>query len=191
MPSQSKLLENTAEVLLVRLARNGDRQAFGELVRRRQSWIRNLMRRLCGDPVLADDLSQQAFVQAWHAIAALREPERFVAWMKRLAINTWLQHLRKSDVMDGVAELDADFQAPVDEVTMRIDLDQALASLPEIARLCIVLSYHERMTHPEIAALSGLPVGTVKSHIRRGTGRLRELLGIYRPQQPGKPDHDR
>jgi RNA polymerase sigma-70 factor (ECF subfamily) len=183
--------ENSAEASLVKLARKGDSEAFGQLVRRRQSWLRNLMRRLCGDPVLADDLSQQAFLQAWRALPALHEADHFGAWLKRLAVNTWLQHLRRTDVMEEAAELDEHTGAPPDETTMRMDLDRALSSLPEIVRLCIVLSYHERMTHPEIAELSGLPVGTVKSHIRRGTERLRAQLGIYRPHQDGRPDDDR
>lgn len=59
------------------LARTGDREAFGELVRRRQSWIRNLMRRLCHDAALADDLAQQVFLQAWKDIRKLRQPAKF------------------------------------------------------------------------------------------------------------------
>ena len=65
-----------------------------------------------------------------------------------------------------------------------MDLDRALAALPEPVRLCIVLSYHERMTHPEIAELTQLPPGTIKSHIRRGTHRLQELLSAYTEKPP-------
>ena len=85
------------ESLVVRLARNGDRQAFSELVSRRQTWIRNLMRRSSGDMALADDLSQQVFLQAWKALPQLQDPARFGPWLKRLAVNTWLQHARRSD----------------------------------------------------------------------------------------------
>ncbi len=60
-----------------------------------------------------------------------------------------------------------------------MDLDNALAILPGRARLCVVLSYHERMSHGEIAALTGMQLGTVKSHIRRGAEQLRELLSAY------------
>jgi len=62
---------------------------------------------------------------------------------------------------------------------MAIDLDRALAALSEHVRLCIVLSYNEGMTHGEIADLTGMPLGTVKSHIRRGTQRLQEFLSAY------------
>lgn len=62
---------------------------------------------------------------------------------------------------------------------MAMDLDRALAQLSPDARMCIVLSYSEGMTHPEIATATGLPAGTVKSHIRRGTQRLQGLLADY------------
>ena len=62
---------------------------------------------------------------------------------------------------------------------LSMDLDRALATLKEPVRLCIVLSYHEGMTHDEIADFTNLPVGTVKSHIRRGTKRLQEELKEY------------
>ncbi len=168
---------NSPEALVVGLARTGNRDAFAELVRRRQSWIRNLMLRCCGDTTLADDLAQKAFLQAWRKIAQLRQPRTFGAWLKRLAVNTWLQHLRRNDALSHTGEQDHDIRA--DTSGMSIDLDRALAMLPNDVRLCIVLSYHEGMTHPEIAALTRLPQGTVKSHIRRGTQRLQQLLSAY------------
>jgi RNA polymerase sigma-70 factor (ECF subfamily) len=174
------------EALVVGLARTGDREAFAELVRRRQSWIRNLMRRCCGDESLADDLAQQVFLQAWRGISRLREPDRFGAWLKRLAINVWLQHARWHDVLDqtdDAAELAVPDPSPgADRAGTAADLDRALATLSSPVRLCIVLSYHEGMTHDEIAELTELPLGTVKSHIRRGTERLRRLLAAYRPE---------
>ncbi len=69
--------------------------------------------------------------------------------------------------------------APDAATSEAIDLDTALATLPEAVRLCIVLSYHERLSHTEIAELTGLPAGTIKSHIRRGSQKLREVLSAY------------
>ena len=60
-----------------------------------------------------------------------------------------------------------------------MDLDRALSALAEDARLCIVLAYHESMTHEEIVELTGMPLGAVKSHIRRGSEELREILDAY------------
>jgi RNA polymerase sigma-70 factor, ECF subfamily len=167
------------ESIVVRLARNGDRRAFSELVSRRQAWIRNLMRRSCGDMTLADDLSQQVFLQAWKTMPQLQDTGKFGPWLKRLAINVWLQHRRRNDPIRGAEDLRDEAQATDDPARIAIDLDAALATLPHDARLCVVLAYHEGMTHDEIAELTDMPVGTVKSHIRRGSQRLRERLAAY------------
>jgi len=165
--------------VLVGLARSGDRAAFAELVRRRQAWIRNLMRRCSGDTTLADDLAQQVFLQAWRSISHLQRPSRFGPWLKRVAINTWLQHVRRSDPLRQAGLVDENRPAQQDTAGVAMDLDRALCALKDEVRLCIVLSYHEGMTHEEIAGLTSLPLGTVKSHIRRGTSRLRHLLSAY------------
>lgn len=167
------------EALLVALSRRGDRTAFEELVRRRQVWIRNLLRRCCNDPALADDLAQQAFLQAWNNIPRLQDPARFGAWLKRIAVNGWLQQLRRHDPLAGAAEFADRAEARESPAAVAIDLDRALATLSGDVRLCIVLAYHERMTHEEFAHVAGLPLGTVKSHVRRGTQRLQQLLSAY------------
>ena len=167
------------EVLIVSLAARGDRDAFTEIVRRRQPWIRNLMRRFSGDPQLADDLSQRVFLQVWRKIRQLREPERFAGWIKRIAVNEWIDYQRKNKDDWNQEFDDGAHEARSAQPTVAMDLDKALATLPGPVRLCIVLSYHERMSHAEIADVTGMPPGTVKSHIRRGSSKLRELLADY------------
>ncbi|MCG6859595.1 MAG: sigma-70 family RNA polymerase sigma factor [Salaquimonas sp.] len=173
-----------AETLIAALAATGDRDAFAELVRRRQSWLRNLMRRACGDAALADDLAQEAFLKAWRGIGQLKRPERFNGWLRKLAVNTWLGHLRRNDALKDASELD-DLAQDVPEhaskpaVELAMDLDSALAQLPAMVRLAVVLAYHEGMSHGEIAEAAGMPLGTVKSHVRRGAARLRQLLADY------------
>ena len=170
------------EPLIVSLAREGDRGAFEELVRRRQSWIRNLMRRCCRDDSLADDLAQQIFLKVWLNIRSLREAKAFGGWLKKLSISVWLQHLRKNDALRGAEEFTDIELAQHDSSGLGMDLDSALAMLPAKARLCIVLSYNEGMSHPEIVELTELPLGTVKSHIKRGTEKLQQLLSAYREE---------
>lgn len=171
---------------MVSLARQGDRDAFAELVRRRQSWIRNLMKRCCNDASLADDLAQQIFLKMWLSIRSLKQPGAFNGWLKRLAINVWLQHLRKSDALRDSDELADGDRAQYDASGEGMDLDKALATLTTAVRLCIVLSYHEGMSHGEISELTDLPLGTVKSHINRGTQKLQELLRAYQEQPKGE-----
>jgi RNA polymerase sigma factor (sigma-70 family) len=176
-------LSAAAEPVIVACAIAGDDAAFGELVRRRQGQIRNLLRRLCRDPVLADDLSQNTFVQAWRKLKTLKVPGAFGGWLRTLAVNVWLQHARTRKSQSDVT---ADGQLPdrgqVSSVGERLDLDRALALLPQDVRLCVVLGYAERMSHREICEATGFPLGTVKSHIARGAARLREILSAYGPQ---------
>lgn len=167
------------EALVVNLASNGDRDAFAELVRRRQSWIRNLMRRCSGDSSLADDLAQQVFMQAWRKIRNIREPEKFGSWLKQMAINEWLQHRRKGDALLGAEREESIASSRLDKTSLAMDLDRAISQLTVPVSLCVVLSYHERMTHSEIAKLTGMQLGTVKSHIRRGSEQLRQMLSAY------------
>ncbi len=171
---------NCPEALIVSFARTGDRSAFTELVRRWQSSIRNLMRRCCSDTTLADDLAQQIFLQVWLKIHTLKQANAFSAWLKRLAVSVWLQHVRKKDALRGANELAEVELAQHDPTSMGMDLDQALETLADPVRLCVVLSYHEGMSHREIAKLIELPLGTVKSHINRGTQRLQQILSAYK-----------
>jgi RNA polymerase sigma-70 factor, ECF subfamily len=182
----STALGTAAESAVLALAMRGDTAAFSEIVRRRQSWLRNLLRRLCRDPTLADDLAQQTLLQAWRSLHTLRAAGAFTAWLRRLALNAWLQHLRQAapqarPVEETVTELASD-----NSVGMQLDLDRALAQLRDEVRLCVVLAYHENMSHDEISTATALPLGTVKSHIRRGAEQLRSLLEVY-AAHPGDP----
>lgn len=179
MPALPGYYAEGPEALVVSLASRGDRAAFAELVRRRQTWVRSLLRRCSGDPTLADDLSQQVFMQAWRKIRQLKNVDRFGAWLKQMAINEWLQYKRKNDALRD-AQSDEDIAMPqLDKTFIGLDLDRAMGCLPGPVGLCIALSYHERMTHEEIAELTDMQLGTVKSHIRRGSQRLRQLLSAY------------
>jgi RNA polymerase sigma-70 factor (ECF subfamily) len=168
------------EVTVVACAMAGDDDAYGELVRRRQDSVRQLFRRLCRDPALADDLAQQTFLQAWRTVDTLKAPGAFGGWLRRLAINVWLQRIRAERLRTRPAErVEAAEDAEQPMLSEQLDLDSALAALPADVRLCIILAYAERMSHREISEATELPLGTVKSHITRGAARLRNLLGAY------------
>lgn len=159
----------------------GDPAAFRELVLRRQAKVRDLQRRLTRDPAKADDLAQETFVQAWKALPRLKAPDAFGGWLRSIAVNVWRQDVRRSGVeLDDAADLEAMADpAPGPEASaMRMDLEAALARLRPVERLCVVLAHAEGMTHPEIVEVSGLPIGTVKSHIARGGEKLRAFLAI-------------
>jgi RNA polymerase sigma-70 factor (ECF subfamily) len=181
----SAVLGQAAEGDVVALAMGGDRGAFSELVWRRQSWLRNLLRRLSRDPALADDLAQQVFLKAWRSLPQLKSRGAFGGWLRRLAINTWLAEVRAAGRPEPAYEPEKLPAAAVfvPAAAERLDLDRALAKLGATERLCVVLAYSEGMSHGEISAATALPLGTVKSHVRRGAERLRVLLRAYQPAE--------
>lgn len=172
-------LQKAADTLVIALACAGDDSAFAEVMRRRQARVRKFMYHLCRQAALGDDLAQQVFLQAWRSMGRLRNAAAFDGWLKRIMVNVWLEEVRRRKLATvSDVELE-DLAVHHDATAARMDLDAALSTLPAAMRLCVVLAYNEGMAHPEIAALSGLPLGTVKSHISRGAARLREILADY------------
>ena len=173
-------LRDAADPLIIALACAGDEQAFTEIVKRRHGRVRKFMYHLCRRPNLGDDLAQQVFLTAWRSIAQLRAAAAFDGWLKRIMITTWLEELRRQKIsFASEAAAAANEPSYVETPGERLDLDAALERLPPNLRLCVVLAYNEGMSHPEIAAHLGLPLGTVKTNISRGAARLRELLADY------------
>jgi len=176
-------MTGAAEAVVVALAANGNATAFDELVRRKQSSVRTLLRSLCWDAGTAEDLAQQVFVEVWKSLGRLDAIGAFNGWLRRIAVNVWLQHARKKDT--SLRRLTDSLEVnPVELVEhpshgRDIDLTKALELLPGPVRLCIVLAYQEDMSHGDIATTTGIPLGTVKSHISRGSTRLRQLLSDY------------
>ncbi len=169
--------ENQDEALIAALAKLGDHDAFSELVRRRQSIVRSTLRRYCGDAALADDLAQTAFLSAWRNIKKLKDPRTFAGWLKRIVLNTWLNELKKTKAIDELPAVAA--EAASDDQVSRIDLDRALETLSKRARLCVVLAHYDGLSHQAIADRTGIPLGTVKSDVRRGLIELKSRLPDY------------
>jgi RNA polymerase sigma factor (sigma-70 family) len=170
-------VDAAAEAGLIALARRGDDSAFDELVRRRQTWLRGLLRRWSGDAQLADDLAQEAFVRAWKNLRRLESPAAFGGWLRQIALNVWLDFARRRNVpMAALEDGDMAGEPVVLDVAAAIDLERALAALRPPERVCIVLAIAEGMSHAEVARATGIPLGSVKSHIARGTAKLRTVL---------------
>jgi len=164
--------------MIVALACAGDDGAFTEIIRRRHERVRKFMYHLCRQPSLGDDLAQVVFITAWQSLHQLRTAAAFDGWLKRIMVTTWLAEVRRRKLFTE----QVDTEIPVDTggaFEKRLDLDAALARLSTDARLCVVLAYDEGLSHPEIVALTGMPLGTVKSHITRGAAQLRLLLAGY------------
>lgn len=173
-------LAAASEAALIVAAQARNQAAFGELVRRRQGWARALLRRMCASAAEADDMAQEAFVRAWDKLAALESPAAFPGWFRRIAVTTFLMDKRKHkavfEEIDETRPIAADTSSPEDAAGAKIDLERALARLSDAERLCVTLNHGEGLSHSEIVELTGLPLGTVKSHVQRGTEKLRRLL---------------
>ncbi len=165
------------DVELAALAATGQRAAFGELVRRHGSAVRALVRRMGADAALADDIAQDACLAAFERIAEFRGEGTFQAWLKRIAGRLYLKRVRRE--LSRALEQDpseTEAGAAPGAADARLDLDEALRSLAPAERVCVSLCYGAGFSHAEAAELLNTPLGTVKSHVKRGLDKLRERL---------------
>ncbi|WP_304176969.1 RNA polymerase sigma factor [Phenylobacterium aquaticum] len=166
------------DVELATLAATGERRAFGELVRRHGSAVRGLLRRMGAAPAEADDTAQDAFLAAFEGIAEYRGEGAFAGWVKRIAARQYLRRLQRERRLADLA-IAAEEGEPVashPDAAGRIDLDEALKTLTASERLCVTMCYGAGLSHAEAAEALNLPLGTVKSHVKRGLEKLRARL---------------
>jgi RNA polymerase sigma factor (sigma-70 family) len=165
------------DVELAGLSAAGDRRAFGELVRRHGSAVRGLLRRMGADAATADDVAQDAFLTAFESIAEFRGEGAFAGWVKKIAARQYLRRWKKASRIDLAAEPEGDPE-PSHETSsnQRLDLDEAMKVLSAAERLCVSLCYGGGLSHAEAAEALNAPLGTVKSHVKRGLDKLRERL---------------
>jgi RNA polymerase sigma factor (sigma-70 family) len=180
MPGAQQLrLASLHDVELATLAATGDRRAFGELVRRHGSGVRGLLRRMGAPGAEADDVAQDAFLAAFEGIAEYRGEGAFAGWVKRIAARQYLRRLQREKRLAALAieaEEGAHEPAVQSAAAGRIDLDEALKSLGAAERLCVSMCYGAGLSHGEAAEALNLPLGTVKSHVKRGLEKLRTRL---------------
>lgn len=170
------------ELVAMVLARQ-DAEAFGELVRRHQSQVRNFLRKLTRDFVLADDLAQDAFLHAWDKLHTYRGQGTFIGWLLKVAYTTFLQSKRKSsrygEILEELGQATiASGSQQSEQATEITDLDKFLAVLTEEERAVMILSYACGLSHREIGEAANLPIGTVKSIIFRGKEKIRDSFDI-------------
>jgi RNA polymerase sigma-70 factor (ECF subfamily) len=164
----------------------GDRAAFGELARRHGSAVRGLLRRMGAQASEADDLAQDAFLAAFERIAEFRGEGTFQAWVRRIAARLYLRRLKRDRRLAEIvreAGDEAAAESDAGDADGRLDLDEGLRALAPAERLCVSLCYGAGLSHAEAAEALNLPLGTVKSHVNRGLGKLRARLGAA-------PEHD-
>ena len=185
------------DAALVQRARKGDMRAFGLLVAKYQDRIFNMVLRMCPQRAVAEELTQEAFLKGLQRLGQFRGHSKFYTWLFRIAANLAISHRRRAgrvrfQSLTGPEEFDgsqadlltaaqaAKRQAgPLAEAMSaenRQRIAQALEELDEEFRLVVILRDIEDMDYAEIAAVTGLPVGTVKSRLHRARCTLKEKL---------------
>jgi RNA polymerase sigma-70 factor (ECF subfamily) len=178
------------EATLIASARTGDVGAFNELVRLHQNMAYNVALRILGDRDAASDATQDAFLAAFRTIHALRA-DSFRPWLLRIVTNACYDQLRRRrrrpselldnlDVDEDIAGWLRDTAERPDEVVERRELNRVLEEgiqrLPSGMRAVLVLADVQGLKYEEIAEVTGLAVGTVKSRLSRGRAQLRDYL---------------
>jgi RNA polymerase sigma factor (sigma-70 family) len=182
--------ERAADVLLPRIAA-GDQRAVQQCVDRYGALVWSLARRWAVDTADAEDAAQEIFIDLWRT-ADRYDPERAseAGWITMLARRRLIDRARRRERRPVLVAIPEDFDmaaesAPDEDPEDRLTEARAiLASLPPAQRRMLELSLVHGRTHEEIAAETDTPLGTVKSHIRRGLLRARDLLAARRAARP-------
>ncbi len=174
-----------------------DRAAFSELLRRHQSHVERMLYHLAPDWSDRADLVQEVWIRVYRNIQRLKEPVKFRGWLSRITTNLFYDELRKRKRFRNPISLDAPRQIDDGELTFEVatdfpspdqdlssqefydQLNRAIAELPEAFRSTIILREIEGLSYEEIAALTGVSLGTVKSRIARARAKLQDVLQPY------------
>ncbi len=182
---------------IVKRACAGDVEAFGMLYKKYRNRIHALCLRMIKDPFIAEDVLQESFLCAVRRINTFRGDSLFSTWLHRIAVNAVLMHFRRcktTPTENADSELAYDEGEPLEgerfhvedrrltHSVERIELEQAINSLPPGYRIMFVLHDIEGFEHSEIAAILGCTPGNTKSQLFKARRRLRELLLDFEAQ---------
>ncbi len=191
------LLSNHELVIRCQVQTEKDRLAFEELVSRYQRYVDKLLYHLASDWPDRADLAQEVWIRVYRSIHRLKEPTKFKSWLGRITTNLFYDELRKRKRYQGVVSLDApryvndgqyDWELPSEDPTpadvittqeFHDHLKQAMQELPEVFQKTIAMRELQGLSYEEIANVTGVSLGTVKSRIARARQRLQDKLSVY------------
>jgi RNA polymerase sigma-70 factor, ECF subfamily len=186
------------EEKLIKRAQDGDTDAFCQLARVYSRRLHILALHYCRDAHDAEDLSQEVWLKAFRALKTFRGESTFYTWLRRIVINTFLNHQRgprlrlvhpsrhESDAdLDPLDLVDAyvgqdgfDIETSIDNKILVERVAAALQELTPQQRLIFLLKHSEGLTYAEVADTVGCSVGTVKKSLFRAIGKVRNCLGV-------------
>ena len=167
---------------LVERAKRGDHDAFATLAVGAIARLDAAARLILRDPELARDGVQDGYIRAWRTLPALRDPDRFDAWLRRLVVHACIDIMRRRRhraIEVELTPIDApaggDFTATIADRDL---VEEALRQLDPEFRAVVVMHYFLGMPLPEVASMLGIPVGTAKSRLHRSIQAMRTAVGV-------------
>ncbi len=168
----------------------GDKQAFAELIERHKNVVYSLAHHMVRDASEAEDVAQEAFVKAYMSLANFRRECSFRNWLCRITTRLCIDHLRaqkperqwvlKGETPQYAAAAEPE---PAEVLATREELALALNKIPAHLRAAVVLRHLEELSYQEMTEILRLPLGTVKTHIRRGRAALKKELENLRKEE--------
>ena len=165
------------EYQLVLRSQNGDQTAYEKLYRTHVGKVYALCLRMCGQKELAEDLTQESFIRAWQKIASFRGDSAFGSWLYRLTSNVVIGHMRKHAKWQEESFEDNAHGALLGSQHVEdnsADVEKALRCLSDQARVVLIMYEYLGYKHKEISQITGMAVGTSKTHLHRAKALLAE-----------------
>ena len=166
--------------LVARVTTLDDHDAFAEIVHLYQTPVRRFLTRLAPASGAADDLAQETFLKAYRHLDSYRGQGRFVSWLFRIAYQEFVTSTRKRAPAATALDGDVVDAGLGERLVASLSIERAMTTLRSDERAALDLHYRRQLTHPEVANVMNVPIGTVKSLILRGRAKLRDVL-VGRP----------
>ena len=174
--------------LVAQTANSGNKEAFAQLVERHQSRIRQFLRRItAGDWHAADDIAQDTFLIAYQKIHQFKGKGTFAAWLRSIAWRLFI-NLQRQKTRRGESALVGEFPAGGEgALEAELTAQRLMRVLSDDQRVVVTLSYSEGFTHEQIGNITGMPVGTVKSHLSRAISKMKRWVDTHDNEQSRMP----
>jgi RNA polymerase sigma-70 factor (ECF subfamily) len=177
-------MQTTDDAMLVAAAADGDTDAFAGLVTRYRQSVYRLLRRIVGDHHWADDLAQETFVKLWDHLGVLREGAAVGGWLRRVARNLGLNHVRgrkrrhetPCEQIETEAAADGRPESQAESRELAEGIDAALAALPPERRAVLLLRVQQGLTYEQISRQMNCRPATVASRLHRARLQVRDFL---------------
>ena len=183
MGSLSAATTTSTEAEFLIRAQQGDRNAFSELVRIHAQGVFNVIYRMCGDTLIAEDAAQETFIRAWQNLSSYQPQTSLRNWLYRIAFNAAMDMIRKEKriLPNNIEDLQLADERPGPESMLSNQeqtnlVQRAVLSLPDASRAVLVLREYEGMSYHEIANTLDIPVGTVMSRLNYARKLLKNEL---------------